>query len=73
MSTHEPDKLLQLWQRHEIDTEMAIGHILQNLVSHHQAIAGLNLSVVSLKNELENPAQSGKQPVPAKILKKRKM
>jgi hypothetical protein len=43
MNTYEPDKLLSLWRRNEIDSEMAIGHILQNLVLLHEAIRQLNL------------------------------
>lgn len=45
MNTYEPDKLLSLWRRNEIDGEMAIGHILQNLVLLYETIRQLNLLV----------------------------
>jgi len=38
MSIYEPDQLLQLWKQDQIDTEIAIGHLLQNLVTQHQAM-----------------------------------
>ena len=33
MSTYEPDQLLQLWKLEQIDSQMVIGHLLQNLVA----------------------------------------
>ncbi len=32
MGTMTPEKLLQLWKLEKISVEMAIGHVLQNLV-----------------------------------------
>jgi hypothetical protein len=32
VGTYIPEKLLQLWQREEIEVEAVIGHILQNLI-----------------------------------------
>ena len=31
MSTYPPDQLLQLWKLEQIDSQMVIGHLLQNL------------------------------------------
>ncbi len=33
MTTHTPQELLSLWAREKISIEMAVGHILQNLVT----------------------------------------
>lgn len=51
MSTHEPDQLLALWRRDEIDSEMAIGHMLQNLALHQQALKRLTLVTTQLSAE----------------------
>ena len=54
MSTYEPDQLLQLWKQDQIDTEMAIGHLLQNLVTQHQAMKKMNTALIRLQLDLEN-------------------
>ncbi len=32
MSTYDPEELLSQWKQHGLDVEMAMGHVLQNLV-----------------------------------------
>jgi len=54
MSTYEPDQLLQLWKQDQIDTEMAIGHLLQNLVTQYQAMKKMNAALIRLQLDLEN-------------------
>lgn len=41
MSTITPVELLNLWKQEQIPVEMAIGHILQNLVKQQSALEAL--------------------------------
>ncbi len=54
MSTYEPDQLLQLWKQDKIDTEMAIGHLLQNLVTQQQTLKKMNSLLLRFQLDLEN-------------------
>ena len=60
MSAYEPEKLWSLWKREQITSEMAIGHILQNLVLQHEAIRQLNLLVKRLQGENDRGADQDK-------------
>jgi ribosomal protein S17 len=44
-----PEKLLNLWKREEISVEMAIGHILQNLVKLETAHDVYTITVDNLQ------------------------
>jgi len=54
MSTYQPDQLLQLWKSEQIDSQMVIGHLLQNLVLQDKAIAKMNSSLIRLKVDVDN-------------------
>ncbi|MFN8489197.1 MAG: hypothetical protein U0350_16540 [Caldilineaceae bacterium] len=41
MSTQTPSELLNLWKQEQMTAEMAIGHILQNLVKQQAALEAL--------------------------------
>ncbi len=53
MSTHAPKELLGLWTREKITVEMAIGHILQNLVNMHTAIEIADASLYKLRADVD--------------------
>lgn len=38
MGTMKPDELAHLWRQEQLTTDMAIGHITQNLVQLHSAL-----------------------------------
>ena len=54
MSTYEPEKLWTLWQQQQIDSPMAIGHVLQNLVKHQKALEETNSSLAHLRREFDH-------------------
>jgi len=70
MSTYEPKQLLHLWQLEQMDSEMIIGHLLQNLVVQHEAMKKVNLSLMRLQLDLDNLAQQGKSQSTSKSLRK---
>jgi hypothetical protein len=70
MSTHAPHSLLKLWKLEQLPTEMAIGHILQNLVTMQETIdtfrrtltrLGATVSIDSSQQGREESIQKGKQ------------
>ncbi len=60
MSTYPPDQLLQLWKSEQIDSQMAIGHVLQNLVILTELINKLNAAQVRVKLDVDNLTQQFK-------------
>ena len=54
MSTYEPDQLLQLWKLEQIDSQMVIGHLLQNLVSQQALMQKMNVTLTRLKIDVDN-------------------
>ena len=54
MSTYEPDQLLQLWKLEQIDSQMVIGHLLQNLVLQQEAVKKMNSSITRLRMDIDN-------------------
>ena len=72
MSTHQPDQLWQLWKQEQIDSTMAIGYMLQNLVLHQEAITKLNTAFAQVRRELDQITQQGESPTSPKLNKKRK-
>jgi len=49
MATVRPEELLRLWTRESMSSDMAVGHIIQNLVLQHSTIATLQATVASLR------------------------
>jgi hypothetical protein len=53
VDTHTPEKLLSLWAREKITAEMAIGHILQNLVQIQAMTASNSRALHQLRREVD--------------------
>jgi len=53
MGTVTPEELLQLWKLEKMPVEMAIGHIVQNLVKIHTAIEMLDTSLYQLRADVD--------------------
>jgi len=60
MSTYPPDQLLQLWKSEQIDSQMAIGHVLQNLVILTELVNKLNAAQARVKLDVDNLTQQFK-------------
>lgn len=60
MSTYPPDQLLQLWKLEQIDSQMVIGHLLQNLVVQAELVNKLNAAHVRGKLDVDNLTQQVK-------------
>ena len=60
MSTFPPDQLLQLWKSEQIDSQMAIGHVLQNLVILIELVNKLNAAQARVKLDVDNLTQQFK-------------
>lgn len=54
MSTITPQELLKQWKLEQIPVEMAMGHVLQNLVQQQTLIDALTLAVNKLRLQLDN-------------------
>ena len=53
MGTITPDELLKLWKLEKMTVEMAIGHILQNLIKVHAATETLDTSLYGLRGDVD--------------------
>ena len=53
MGTITPDELLKLWKLEKVTVEMAIGHILQNLIKVHAATETLDTSLYGLRGDVD--------------------
>ena len=53
MGTITPDELLKLWKLEKMTVEMAIGHILQNLIKVHAATETLDASLYGLRGDVD--------------------
>ena len=53
MGMYNPEKLWTLWKHEEIDSQMVIGHLLQNLVKHQKVLEETNSSVAHLRREFD--------------------
>lgn len=60
MSTHPPDQLLQLWKSEQIDSQMAIGHVLQNLLILTELVNKLNAAQIRVKLDVDHLMQQVK-------------
>lgn len=56
MATMPPDELLRLWSRENLTPEMAIGHLIQNLVHHQAALAAMQSALSGLRKDVEGIA-----------------
>ena len=54
MSTYEPEQLLQLWKLNEIDSQIVIGHLLQNLVLQQTTLKKMNATQQRFQLDLDN-------------------
>ena len=54
MGTMSPHDLLRKWRLEVISTEMATGHIVQNLVNIQTAIDALNITAYNLRADLDS-------------------
>ena len=56
MATVPPDELLRLWSRESLTSEMAIGHLIQNLVQQQAALAAMQSTLSGLRKDVERIA-----------------
>jgi hypothetical protein len=54
MSTVTPDELLKLWKLEKVTVEMALGHIIQNLVKLHTNDENLETSLYELRGNVDD-------------------
>jgi hypothetical protein len=79
MGTVSPDELVRLWRQEELPVEMAVGHLLQNLVHLERALdAQRQLLQASLEQQrqfltsMQAALTSLESPPPAVSRKKRR-
>ena len=54
MGMYNPEKLWALWKHEDIDSQMVIGHLLQNLVEHQKVLEETNSSLTRLRREFDH-------------------
>jgi site-specific recombinase len=54
MGTMAPDELLNLWKLEKLPVEMAVGHILQNLVKIRTDIDATDTSLYKLQADVDD-------------------
>jgi hypothetical protein len=54
MGTVSRQELLRLWTLEEITPEMAIGHLIQNLVKQHKTHEALRMSLVKYRDNIKD-------------------
>jgi hypothetical protein len=65
MGTISPQELLKKWQIEEITIEMAIGHLIQNVVKLYKTIEKLTNSLYNLRADVDSLiAHTGMPPNP---------
>lgn len=72
MGMIKPEELLKLWSLSQVTVEMAIGHLIQNLVKLQTTIESNNLTLYNLRTDVDNliahtgmkPTQTGKKKPP---------
>ncbi len=63
MGTMTPKELLKLWKLEKVTVEMAMGHVLQNLVRMHDLIQANNTTLHKLRSDARDlAAHSGTLP-----------
>jgi hypothetical protein len=70
MATMPPDELLRLWSRESLTSEMAIGHLIQNLVHQQAALAAMQSTLSVLRKDVERAATH--EPAPIESAAKRR-
>jgi hypothetical protein len=53
MATVPPNELLRLWSRESLTSEMAIGHLIQNLVQQQAALAVMQSTLGCGRKDVE--------------------
>ncbi len=53
MGTIPPQEILKQWQLEQMTVEMAVGHILQNLVEFHESMAQLTRSLYKMRADVD--------------------
>lgn len=66
MSTITPTEQLKLWKLENMQLEMAVGHILQNLVKLQTILADLRTDVDRLMAHTKLPSNPKGKPKPSK-------
>ncbi len=66
MSTMPPDELLKLWTLDKLPLEMAMGHVLQNLVKVQASLETLKTSSHKLQGNVERLAAHTRVKLPSK-------
>ena len=65
MGTLTPQELLKQWRLDKMTVDMAIGHILQNLVNMQRAYDARNLTIYNLRADVDSLiAHMGLKPNP---------
>ncbi len=65
MGTHTPTDLLKGWRLKELTTEMAIGHLIQNLLTLETALTNINITLYNLRADVDSLiAHTGLPPNP---------
>ncbi len=65
MGTMPPEGLLRQWEREGITADMAIGHLIQNMVKQQTAIDTINLTLFNLRGTVGSlVAHTGMDPNP---------
>ena len=54
MSTVTPQELLKLWKLEQVSVEMALGHILQNLVKAQASAENRATSLYKLRSDVDD-------------------
>jgi len=53
MSTVPPTELLKLWDREEMTSEMAIGHMLQNMAKEQTTLEAFQRTLYNLRADID--------------------
>ena len=53
MSAETPEELLKQWKLENIPLEMAMGHVIQNLVKQQKAQDALNQAIYHLRSDMD--------------------
>jgi hypothetical protein len=62
MTTQSPDELLRLWAGERLSVDMAVGHMLQNLVQQQASISALQMAVARLNAIDRSPPDQSPNP-----------
>jgi hypothetical protein len=54
MGTMSPQELLKQWRGEKMTAEMAMGHVLQNLVKIQRAMDAINITLYNLRADVDS-------------------